>query len=44
MNLKITFLGNVKIKIDNGFRRDAYTENVGGIVQIDFGEECRIDI
>ena len=44
MNLKITFLGNVKVRIDRKFRRNANTDNVGGINSIDFGEECQIGI
>ena len=38
MSLKITFFINVKLRIDRGFRRDANTDNVGSIIQVNFAE------
>ena len=44
MNLKITSLVNVKVTIAGGFRRDADTDNLDGLIPIYFVEKCRIEI
>ena len=44
MNLKITSLVNVKVRIDRGFRRVAETDNMGSINPVNFCEKCRVKI
>ena len=44
MKLKITFPGNLKVRIKKGFRGDADMDNVGGMIPIHFIEEYRIEV
>ena len=44
MNLKITFLVKVKVRINRGITRDTDTDNVVIIIPVDFGKMCRIKI
>ena len=44
MNLKITSLVHMKLRIDRRFRRDADTDYVGSIIPLNFGEKYPIEV
>jgi len=43
-NLKITFLGKGKVRVNRRFRRDADTDNMSSIIPVNFGKKCRIEV
>ena len=44
MNLKITFFCKGKMRVNRGFRRDTGTNDMSGIIPVNFGEKCRVEV
>ena len=44
MNLEIIRLGEGKVRIIRRFRGETYTDNMGSIIPVNFGEKCRIEV
>ena len=42
-NLEIAFFRNVQLRIDRAKGRNAYADNVGSVIPVDFSEESRVE-